>query len=179
MTPPSQDWWCVKRTNGKNNPQGVHKAMLLQKLIYNFPNLALGFEEERFFTVVEFHYGNSTKSLLIGNVLRVWSLTGGTPFFSWGMTLPFGFLLQPRWFPGTVPKCASHCFHWLFKTVLCIGLRSLWWQGEKNNAYEKMLAANSEVERICSSVVFLRGEKTQNLQLNSYVLELLLFHKLF
>lgn len=45
--------------------------MLLQKLIYNFPNLALGFEEERFFTVVEFHYGNSTKSLLIGNVLRV------------------------------------------------------------------------------------------------------------
>ena len=56
--------------------------MLLQELIYNLPILALGFEEEKFFTAVECHCENSTKSLLISNILWVHLLTGGTPFFS-------------------------------------------------------------------------------------------------
>lgn len=74
----------------------MREAMLLQELIYNLPILALGCEKEKFFTALEFHYGNSTKSLLISNILRVCLLTGDTPFFSWGMILPFGILLQPQ-----------------------------------------------------------------------------------
>lgn len=63
-------------------PRGVCKAVLLQELIYNLPVLALGFEDEKFFTAVEFHYGNSTKYLLIRGILWVCLFTGGTPFLS-------------------------------------------------------------------------------------------------
>lgn len=112
----------------QEHPHGVHKAVLLQELIYNLRILALGFEDKEFSTAVEFHYGNSTKYLLIRGIIWVCLFTGGAPFFSWAMTLPSGVLLKPCCFPGTAPKCASHSFHWLFKEVLCIGLRNWWWQ---------------------------------------------------
>lgn len=159
----------------QEHPRGVYKAVLLQELIYNLPILAPRLEDEKSSTAAEFHYGNSTKYLLISGILWVCLFTGGTPFSSWGMTL---FLLQPCCFPGATPKCASHLFHWLFKGVLCVVLRS-WW-GFFKNAYQKILTANSKDEKgLLQCHLFLRGRGKQNLQLNSYVLELLLFYKLF
>lgn len=48
------------------------------------------------------------------------------------------------------------------------------------NAYQKMLTASSKVEKgLFQCHLFLRGRGKENLQLNSYVLELLLFCELF
>lgn len=89
-----------KEEQCQEHPRGVCKAVLLQELTYNLPVLALGLEDEKFCTAVEFHYGNSTKYLLTSGILWVRLFTGSTPFFSWGMTLPSSFLLQPCCFPG-------------------------------------------------------------------------------
>lgn len=71
----------------QEHPHGVHKALFLQELIYNVPILALGFEDEKFSTAVEFHYGNSTKYLLISSILWVCLFAGGTLFFSQGIAV--------------------------------------------------------------------------------------------
>lgn len=88
----------------QEHPHGVGKAVLLQELIYNLLILALGFEDEKLSTAVEFHYGNSTKYLLISGILWVCLFAGGTPFFLFGMTFLSSVLLQSCCFPGTAPS---------------------------------------------------------------------------
>lgn len=71
----------LARIYGKNNAQNM-KIVVFQALISNLFILALGFEEEKFFTTVDFHYGNSTKSLLISLVTWVCYFTEGAHLIS-------------------------------------------------------------------------------------------------
>lgn len=149
--------------------------MLLQELIYNLPIPALGSEEERLFTAMEFHYGNSTKFLLISNILWVCLLR--VAHFS---GTAFQLLTAATLVPRDCSKVSQHCSNWLFRAVLCIGLWSLWWQGRKTNAHQKMLTASINTEKdLLKCHLFFKGGGHQKLQLNSYVLELLLFYNSF
>lgn len=132
MLPPCRNWLLHQGNEVSKNNQWQEQPTWYAwdntspRVDLYLPILVLGIQEENFFTTVELHYGNTTKSLLISNILWVCLLTGGAPFFSWGMRLPFGFLLHQRWFPGSGSKRFSHCFCWLLNTVVCIGL-----QGER------------------------------------------------
>jgi len=69
-------------THVKNNMHSMKMIMVFQELISNLLILALGFEQERFFTTMDFHYGNSTRSFLINLITWVCFLTDGAHLFS-------------------------------------------------------------------------------------------------
>lgn len=141
----SWDWEVSEEEQCQEHPRGVGKAVLLQELIYNLLILALGFEDEKLSTAVEFHYGNSTKYLLISGILWVCLFAGGTHFFLFGMTFLSSVLLQPCCFPGIAPNVPTTHFTGCLRKFYVL----VWGAGDdrflKKNTYQKMLSANSKI----------------------------------